>query len=322
MKGKILALLREHYPDYISGEEISSRLGVSRTAVWKHICSLREGGYEIESHSKIGYRLIEAPDRLYGHELAGLLKGKVFGREVVYRESVNSTNELAKELARKGAVQGTVVIAEEQTGGKGRMGREWYSPSREGLWFSVILRPEISPADAGKLTLVSAVGVAETIRELTGIPAGIKWPNDVLINNRKVCGILVEMSAEIDKINYLVIGIGVNVSLDAAKIPRELGSVAVSLEEQQKLRVTRAQLLAALLNKLDSLYEEFLAGRFPDILKSWKEMSVSLNRWVRVVSGNEVEEGVAFDLDDDGALILMKKDGAVKRILSGDVNVQ
>lgn len=322
MKGKILALLREHYPDYISGQEISHRLGVSRTAVWKHICSLREGGYEIESHSKIGYRLMETPDRLYGHELAGLLKGKVFGQEVIYRESVGSTNELAKELAQKGAAQGTVVIAEEQTKGKGRMGRVWYSPSKEGLWFSVILRPEISPVDAAKLTLMCAVGVAGTIRELTGIPAGIKWPNDVLIDNRKVCGILVEMSAETDKINYLVIGIGVNVSLNETKIPGELGGIAVSLEGQQKLQVTRAELLAALLNNLDILYERFLTGGFADILKTWKEMSVSLNRWVRVVSGNVLDEGMAFDLDDDGALLLMKKDGTLKRVLSGDVTVQ
>lgn len=320
MKGKILSLLREHYSDYISGQEISTRLGVSRTAIWKHIRSLREAGYEIESHSKIGYRLIETPDRLYGHELAALLKGKVLGREVIYREKVNSTNELAKELAQKGAVQGTVVIAEEQTGGKGRMGRVWYSPPGQGLWFSLILRPEISPVDASKLTLMSAVAVAKTIREITGIHAGIKWPNDVLIDHRKVCGILIEMSAEIDKINYIVVGVGVNVSL--SKIPSELEGVAISLAQQEHLKVTRAQLLAALLNNMDNLYTEFLAGKFSEILTAWKGMSVTLNRRVRVMSGSEMEEGIAFDLDDDGALILMKNDGSVKRILSGDVSLR
>jgi BirA family biotin operon repressor/biotin-[acetyl-CoA-carboxylase] ligase len=320
MKGKILSLLREHYSDYISGQEISTRLGVSRTAIWKHIRSLREAGYEIESHSKIGYRLIETPDRLYGHELAALLKGKVLGREVIYRKKVNSTNELAKELAQKGAVQGTVVIAEEQTGGKGRMGRVWYSPPGQGLWFSLILRPEISPVDASKLTLMSAVAVAKTIREITGIHAGIKWPNDVLIDHRKVCGILIEMSAEIDKINYVVVGVGVNVSL--SKIPSELEGVAISLAQQEHLKVTRAQLLAALLNNMDNLYTEFLAGKFSEILTAWKGMSVTLNRRVRVMSGSEMEEGIAFDLDDDGALILMKNDGSVKRILSGDVSLR
>lgn len=322
MKGKILSLLREHSTDYISGQEISTRLGVSRTAIWKHIRSLREAGYEIESHSKVGYRLIETPDRLFGHELAALLKGKVFGQQVIYREKVTSTNELAKELAQKGTAQGTVVIAEEQTGGKGRLGRVWYSPPGQGLWFSVILRPEINPVDASKLTLMSAVAVARTIRELTGIPAGIKWPNDVLIDQRKVCGILVEMSAEIDKINYIVVGVGVNVSLDEAKIPAEIDGVAISLAELEKLKVTRVELLAALLNNLDNLYEEFLAGKFKEILTYWKEMSITLNRWVRVMSGNEAEEGIAFDLDDDGALILMKEDGSVKRILSGDVSVR
>ena len=322
MKGKILSLLREHHSDYISGQEISIRLGVSRTAIWKHIRSLKEAGYDIESHSKIGYRLIETPDRLYEHELAALVKGKVFGQQVIYREKVSSTNELAKELAQKGAAQGTVVIAEEQTGGKGRLGRVWYSPPGQGLWFSVILRPEISPVDASKLTLISAVGVARTIRELTRIPAGIKWPNDVLIDQRKVCGILLEMSAEIDKINYIVVGVGVNVNLDEAKIPAEIDGVAISLAEQEKLKVTRVELLAALLNNLDNLYQEFLAGKFSEILTSWKEMSVTLNRWVRVISGSETEEGIAFDLDDDGALILMKDDGSVKRILSGDVSVR
>lgn len=322
MKGKILSLLREHHSDYISGQEISIRLGVSRTAIWKHIRSLKEAGYDIESHSKIGYRLIETPDRLYEHELAALVKGKVFGQQVIYREKVSSTNELAKELAQKGAAQGTVVIAEEQTGGKGRLGRVWYSPPGQGLWFSVILRPEISPVDASKLTLISAVGVARTIRELTRIPAGIKWPNDVLIDQRKVCGILLEMSAEIDKINYIVVGVGVNVNLDEAKIPAEIDGVAISLAEQEKLKVTRVELLAALLNNLDNLYDEFLAGKFSEILTSWKEMSVTLNRWVRVISGSETEEGIAFDLDDDGALILMKDDGSVKRILSGDVSVR
>lgn len=322
MKSKILSLLREHDSDFVSGQEISRILGVSRTAVWKHIRSLKEGGYEIESHSKIGYRLIETPDRLYGHELSSLLKGKVFGQQVIYREKVGSTNELAKELARKGASQGTVVIAEEQTGGKGRIGRVWYSPAGQGLWFSVILRPEISPIDASKLTLICAVGVAKTIRETTGIAAGIKWPNDVLIDHRKVAGILIEMNAELDKINYLVIGIGVNVSLDEARVPSELANIAISLEGQKKLKVTRVALLAALLNNLDHLYEDFLDGKFSQILTAWKDMSVTLNRWVKVVSGSETEEGIAFDLDDDGALILMKKDGSVKKILAGDVNVQ
>jgi len=293
MKTKILSLLRGHGSDFISGQEISRRLGVSRTAVWKHIRSLREGGYDIESHSKIGYRLIETPDRLYGHELESLLKGKVFGQKVIYREKVGSTNELAKEMAEKEAVSGTVVVAEEQTTGKGRMERVWYSPSGQGLWFSVILRPEISPVDASKLTLMCAVGVAKTIRETVGIPAGIKWPNDVLIGNRKVSGILIEMNAEIDKINYLVVGIGVNVNLDRAQVPGELSDIAVSLEEQNRLKVTRIQLLAALLNNLDSLYLDFLDGKFNQILTAWKEMSITLNRWVKVVSGNYVEEGIA-----------------------------
>ena len=322
MTGTVLSLLKKHYPNYVSGEEISHILGVSRTAIWKHVRKLKKSGYDIESHSRVGYRLLHSPDKLYEHELAALLQTTVMGNKIVYRESVGSTNELAKELAQNGAEQGTVVIAEEQTKGKGRLGRTWYSPAGQGLWFSVILRPQISPIDATKLTLVCAVAVARTIRETTGTMAGIKWPNDILIDNRKAAGILTEMNAEIDKINYLVIGIGVNYHLEAGALPEELSGVAVSLDEQGHTKLTRAEFLAALLNNLDVLYRDFLAGKFSDILSAWKEMSVTLNRWVKVTSVVSVDEGIAFDIDDEGALILMKKDGSVKRMLSGDVSLK
>jgi len=322
MKAKVLSLLREQYPEYISGEEISQRLGVSRTAVWKHIHKLRESGYQIESHTRIGYRLVHVPDRLYEHELIGLLKTKLIGRKIVYRETVCSTNELAKELAQEGAAEGTVVIAEEQTGGKGRMGRSWYSPSGQGLWFSVILRPQISTAGVSKITLVSAVAVAKSIREVTGLQAGIKWPNDILIDNRKVSGILTEMNAEIDRVNYLILGIGVNVNTRPELMPPELAGTATSLAEQKGARISRIELLASILNNLDAAYREFIKGNFAPILSLWKEMSVTLNRWVRISSINDTDEGIAFDVDDEGALLLMKKDGSMKRILSGDVSLR
>ncbi|MHB9094124.1 MAG: biotin--[acetyl-CoA-carboxylase] ligase [Eubacteriales bacterium] len=322
MKTKVLSLLKKKYPDYVSGEEISRQLGISRTAVWKHMRKLKESGYDIEAHSKVGYRLIQTPDRLYEHELTALLKSSVLGKKIVYRETVGSTNELAKELAQKGAQQGTVVIAEEQTGGKGRMGRIWYSPAGQGLWFSVILRPRISPVDATKLTLVCAVAVANAVREITGLAAGIKWPNDILIDNRKAAGILTEMSAEIDKVNYMVLGIGINVNFNSKTVPSDLAGIAMSLDEQTNTKISRIDLLAAVLNNLDMLYQDFTQGKFAAILSAWKEMSVTLNRWVKVVSPNTVDEGIAFDIDDEGILILMKKDGSMKRILSGDVSLR
>jgi len=233
-----------------------------------------------------------------------------------------STNELAKEMAQKDAREGTVIIAEEQTGGKGRMGRSWYSPDGKGLWFSVILRPPISPSDASKLTLVASVAVAKTIRDYTGLAAGIKWPNDILLNNRKVAGILTEMSAEIDKVNYLVIGIGINVNIDEKSIIPELRDTMISLSENKGAHIDRVGLFAGVLNNLDFFYGEFIKGKFESILNVWKELSVTLNRWVTVTSISSRDEGIAFDIDDDGVLLLMKKDGSMKRVLSGDVSLR
>ncbi len=322
MKAEVLTLLKERYPDFISGEEISQSLGVSRTAVWKQINKLRQNGYEIESHTKIGYRLVNAPDRLYEQELRGLLNTVLIGRTIVYREIVASTNELAKELAQEGAEEGTVVIAEEQTGGKGRMGRSWYSPAGQGLWFSIILRPKISAVEVSKVTLATAVAVAKAIREVTGLRVGIKWPNDILLDNRKVTGILTEMSAEIERVNYLIVGIGVNVNMGPESIPPDLIGSATSLAEQKGVPVSRIKLLAAVLNNFEFIYGEFVRGNFAAILARWKELSVTLNRQVRITSLHEVDEGIAFDVDDEGALLLKRKDGSVKRVLAGDISLR
>lgn len=322
MKAKIITLLKRHYPEYVSGEHLSLELGVSRTAVWKHIRSLREAGYRIEAQSRIGYRLVQVPERLDKHELKSLLTTKVIGRDVVYLETVDSTNDLAKKMAQQGVGEGAVIISEEQTRGKGRMGREWHSPAGQGLWFSVILRPKISPIEASKLTLVGAVAVAKTIRQYTCLEAGIKWPNDILIDNRKVCGILTEMNAELDKINYLVLGIGINFSLSPETLPAGLADIATSLNTQHGIGSTRTEFLAGLLLNLESFYYKFSEGKFAEILSSWRELSITLNRWVKITSLNEIVEGIAFDIDDEGALLVMKKDGSMKRILTGDVTLR
>lgn len=321
MKAKILSLLRSHSPDYISGEEISSILGISRTAVWKHVRKLRDDGYHIESHSRIGYRFLQAPDKLYQHELEDLLTGEIIGQQIVYREVVDSTNELAKSMAVKGVEEGTVIIAEEQTAGKGRMGRLWFSPAGQGLWFSIVLRPQICPADAPKMTLVAAVAVARALKEM-GIPAGIKWPNDILIQGRKLAGILTEMNAEIDKVNYLIVGIGINVNLGGGVLPDELSSIATSMEEYAEGGVSRIKVLASLINNFDILYREFVAGGFLNILDSWKELCVTLNRRVQIHTLNNIDEGLAFDVDEEGALILKMDDGTMKRVFSGEVSLR
>lgn len=321
MKTIIVSLLKERYPEFVSGEELSKIINTSRTAVWKHIRNLRENGYEIESYPKLGYRLLHTPDKLFDHELAQVLKTQVLGRTIVYREKIGSTNELAKEIARTGSPKGTLVVAEEQTEGKGRMGRFWHSPGGRGLWFSLILRPAISPADASKITLVTAVGVAKAIRELTGIKAGIKWPNDILIDGRKTAGILTEINAELDRINYLIVGIGINVSLRAEGVP-ELAQIATSLEEHSGSPVSRIRLLSMILENLDSLYQRFETGDFLTILEDWKKMSVTLNHMVKVTSLRDTDEGIAVDIDVDGALLIRKNDGTIKRVYSGEVTLR
>lgn len=322
MKGRIVSLLKDNYPEYISGEELSRILGVSRTAIWKHIARLREDGYIIESHSKVGYKLISSPDRPFEHELKKYLKAnRIVGKDIIYHDVLDSTNILGKELAEQGAMEGTVIIAEKQTSGKGRLGRSWYSPAGEGLWFSVILRPHIDLAEVAKITLMAAVAVTKAIRRNTGSPVGIKWPNDILLNGKKLVGILTEMNAETDKINYLVIGIGVNINLTPAKLPPEINGIAVSLTEDS-VKVSRINLLADILTELDSLYREFSSGNYEEILSQWRQMSVTLNRMVKIKGLNYAEEGFAVDIDDSGALLLKTEDGSLKRIYSGDVSLR
>lgn len=323
MKGKIISLLKTNYPGYISGEEISRIMGVSRTAVWKHIAGLREDGYIIESHSRVGYRLIKSPDRPFEFEFAQLREpGQVIGREIIYKEEVDSTNEVCKTLAEEGAVEGTVVIAEKQNAGKGRMGRRWHSPAGQGIWFSFILRPVMNPGDASKVTLMAAVAVATAIQQVTGIKAGIKWPNDILLEGRKLAGILTEMNAETDKINYLVIGIGINVCLQDEELPSELRALAVSLAEEKGVNVSRTKLLAEILRQLDCLYKDFQKGIFTRIFSMWRDLSVTLNRTVTVKGLHYTEEGFAVDIDDTGALLLRDGQGNIKRIYSGDVSIR
>jgi len=212
-KDQLLLYLKERKGDWVSGEALSNKIAVSRSAVWKHICKLREEGYVIESSPKKGYLLRKAPDLLFPNEIREGLDTKVFGkRDIVYFTETDSTNTRAKDLAARGAPEGTLVISERQTKGRGRKGRSWFSPSQGGIYTSLILRPSISPSEAPKITLLSAVVVAETLRSLTGLSAIIKWPNDILINGKKIAGILTEMSTEMDAIDYIVVGLGLNVN--------------------------------------------------------------------------------------------------------------
>ncbi|MDI6805070.1 MAG: biotin--[acetyl-CoA-carboxylase] ligase [Candidatus Bathyarchaeia archaeon] len=250
------------------------------------------------------------------------LQTKKLGKKVLFLREVGSTNDLAKKMADYRASEGTIVIAEMQTAGRGRFGRAWFSP-KGGLYFSVILRPNISPKEAAKLVFVAGLAVAEVLHENYGLKAETKWPNDVLVGGRKVCGILSEMKTKGEKINYAVIGVGVNVNVNVERnFPENLVNVATSIENEFGGKVRLEELFKLLLEKLDSLYEEFLKEGFTQVLKRWKKYASFLGKTVEVTGGTERLCGLALDVDDEGALVIRLEDGMVKRFLVGDVSLK
>ena len=316
MREELLHLLVQNMGGYVSGEYLAARLGVSRTAVWKQIRALKAKGVRIDS-SKLGYRLVEMPDLLLEFEIRKNLNARRFGRKIYIYESLSSTNDRAKELARAGEEEGSVVAAEEQTHGRGRAGREWLSP-RGGLWFSLLLRPNIAPEEAAKITLIFGACVAKTIRRLYRLDASVKWPNDVLIREKKVCGILTEIEAELDTLHFLVVGVGINANFDVACFPEEIREGATSLMLELGKKVERNQLLAALLGEFEHSYEVFLKGGFESLLIDWKDLCSTLGKRVRIVTPKEVVEGLAVKIDDDGTLILKTGPGERRRITYGE----
>jgi len=244
MRNEILEYFRKANGNYVSGEQISRDLNVSRTAIWKHINILKSRGYIFESSTRKGYRLIYAPNLLTPLEIASVLHTETLGKKVVYFESTPSTNEEAKKIAREGAEEGTIVVAEEQTTGRGRLTRHFYSPFAKGIWFSVIFRPTFFPMEASKSTLLAAVGVCRGIRRLGLADAGIKWPNDILYHGKKLVGMLCEMSASMEKIDYIIMGIGINTGMKEKEFPEDFRGHATSFLNEG-VNVSRRDLLAA-----------------------------------------------------------------------------
>ncbi|PIR65533.1 MAG: biotin--[acetyl-CoA-carboxylase] ligase [Candidatus Omnitrophica bacterium CG12_big_fil_rev_8_21_14_0_65_43_15] len=315
MDEKILNVFRKYPDQYISGEDLSEELGVSRTAIWKHIEELRKIGYIIEAEPHSGYKLVSAPDRLLSSEISAGLDTKIIGKNILSFDTVDSTMDVAYDFAVKGTGEGVCVFAEGQKKGRGRMNRDWQSPKHKGVYLSLILRPEISPNEISKITLMVAVSVAKTIRAKTGLSALIKWPNDILIDGRKVCGILTDMSAESDIVKFLVIGIGININ---SKI-QDLPDSATSLREFFGEKVDRIDFTRALLEELDSHYLDFMQQGFGAILEEWRNFSATLGSRVKVDFKNRHIEGQAMDVDESGALLVRLDNGFIERILSGDV---
>lgn len=314
---KILNYFKKHEEGYVSGEDLSRELGISRAGVWKHIESLREEGYDIEAFPHLGYRLISIPDRLTEIELKWQLKTDIIARKIYSYKETSSTNDAAYQLAASGEKEGSVIIAESQTAGRGRMGRVWVSPRSKGAYFSAILRPDILPKEVSSITLFSALSVAKTIKEMADLAAFIKWPNDVLINNKKICGILTEMNAETDKINFVIIGIGININTKEDLLPKG----ATSIMEAKGEEVSRVELVKGIFKNLDKYYKLFNGGHIAEIIREYKEFSNFLGKRVRVTYHDTKIEGYAVDVDKEGALILRMDSGLNERILAGDVTI-
>jgi len=314
MKTNVLKYLKKS-DGFISGEEMSQALKVSRCAVWKQIKQLREAGYAIEAISRRGYRLSSQPDKLFPEVVQTGLKTKIFGKKIFYFTSVESTMDLAAKLAAEGSREGEIVCAETQTKGRGRLGREWISSKDRGIYFSVILRPKVALSDASQLTLVFAVAICQAIRLSTGLDAMIKWPNDILIGEKKVAGILTELNAEMDRINFIVLGIGINVG---GKLPSFLKE-ATCLEARADKKISRVELLQEVLRQSEKYYLSFQRQGFAPLADEWRKLSSTLKTNVKIIEVNKTTEGKAIDIDAQGALLIQKKDGSVVRKISGDV---
>jgi len=314
VKEKILDYLNKKH-DYLSGDQISKHLGISRQGLWKHIQELKDSGYQIVAVPHLGYRLESSPDRLFVFEVARALNTKFIGKKIHYFDYLASTMDLAMQLGMEGAVSGTVVLAEAQIKGRGRLGRSWFSPKYKGIYLSLILRPKILPAACPILTLMSAVSICEAVKKVIDLDAQIKWPNDVLMHNKKVAGILTEMNAEVDKVNFVVIGIGLNVNNDK----KSLISGATSLKEQQGEEISRVVLLQELLRRIENNYLLLEDKGEVEIINKWRNFTLTLGTRVKVDYQNKHIEGQAIDVDTDGALLIRKDSGFIQKISSGDV---
>ena len=320
MKAEILAWLRES-DKFVSGQELCNRFGVSRTAVWKVINQLKKEGYRIEAVQNKGYHMVSSPDLLSKYELESRINTQWLGKKIVYKETVDSTNAEVRRRAEEGEDNGLLVVADGQTLGKGRRGRSWESPKGTNLYFSMLLKPDFAPDKASMITLVAAYSVATVIRKTTGLDAKIKWPNDIVVGKKKVCGILTEMSMERDYIHHVVVGIGINVNEENYSI--ELEQMATSLKKEMGNLVLRANLLCDILSQFEKDYLTFLAAEsLKPFLEEYNRMLVNKGALVKVLDPKGEFSGIAGGISEDGRLNVFKENGQIEAVYAGEVSVR
>ena len=319
MKEKILKLLRDT-DGFLSGQEISEKFGVSRTSIWKAIRGLEEQGYEIEAIRNKGYRLKTEPDILDGHQIRSLLHTQWAAHKIIIMDSVDSTNSEVKRRAEEGAQQGLLVISEEQTAGRGRRGRYWESQKGQGIFMTLLLKPAIEPGNASMLTLVMGMAVRDAIQRITGLDAAIKWPNDIICDGKKVCGILTEMSAQIDYINYIVIGVGINVNNQ--EFPEEVRQVATSIYQQTGQAVKRGELAAETMNCFEKYYEKYLVTQnLQNLMEEYNRHLINRGREVLILDMKKQFSGTALGINESGEL-LVETNGETVCVSAGEVSVR
>ncbi|MEH7245725.1 biotin--[acetyl-CoA-carboxylase] ligase [Neobacillus niacini] len=307
--------------DFLSGQHIAEVIGCSRTAVWKHIEELRKEGFELEAVRRKGYRIVKTPEMITADELRlGLTTGFI-GKNLHYEETVDSTQKIAHRLAYDNAPEGTVIVAEEQVSGRGRMDRKWHSPKYTGIWMSIILRPNIPLPKAPQLTLLAAVAIVQAIEERTGLLPEIKWPNDILLNGKKVTGILTELEAEADRINSIIIGIGINVNQTNEDFPNELKGIATSILIEKGEKVSRADLIKGIFVKLEKLYLLYLAEGFLPIKLLWESYAISIGRNITARTLSHSIIGKAQGITDDGVLMIEDEYGKIHHVYSADIEL-
>lgn len=318
---KILSALRAR-PEGVSGAELAEQLHVSRAAIWAHIEELRRLGYEIEAGPHLGYRLVGVPDVLHADDLlARVYKTKIIGRDIRVFEQTTSTNDVIEKLARDGVREGVVVFAESQTKGRGRLGREWISPAYKGLWFSILLRPDLRPQEVTRLTVAAATALCRAIRSETGLKPEIKWPNDILVGGKKIAGVLTELSAELDRVKHVILGIGVDVNLSVTELPTELRKQATSLKIEAGHAFSRADLATVILHELDRDYLRVCAGQFAKVADEWEAQCRTIGGNVTIQIGHRRVHGRAEALGESGELLLRSEHGHLERISGGDVTL-
>jgi BirA family biotin operon repressor/biotin-[acetyl-CoA-carboxylase] ligase len=322
LREKLLEVFTHANGEFVSGQQLSEVLGCSRTAVWKHIEDLRKEGYELEAIRRKGYRITTKPEKITSNEIQLGLKTKSLGRNIHYEETVSSTQKIAHKLAYDGANEGTIVVAEEQVAGRGRLDRSWHSPKYSGIWMSIILRPSIPLPQSPQLTLLAAVSIAQAIQEVTKLEPEIKWPNDILFDRKKAVGILTELQAESDRINSIIIGVGINVNQTETDFPDDIKDKATSLRIQSGNKINRSELIQAILEKLEKLYKSYLKSGFYPIKLLWEAYAISIGKEIVASTLTGKIHGLAKGITDEGVLIIEDANGLIHHVHSADIEIK